>query len=152
MATEPKVVKPPMNPNANKGDEDKKPKPGGASHEGPAKADDKPKTNPRRPAGRQPALQKKLEELFQGIATIVLVVNVEDAIIIEAAAPKLAKAYYDLSLENKYVKQMLERLVETSAWTSAVMITGMVLLPIAANHGLIPEGFPMPTAEMLSAD
>lgn len=142
----PQKVTPPPIP------KDTGPKKGGKKFEGtpdPDKPEPKkttPKGNTRKPRGRPSSLENKLEELFTGIGVMVGVVNMDDGLVITEHASELAHAYNKLAQENKYVKSVLERLLETSAWSEAVFITAAVLLPIAKNHGWLPETIPnLPT-------
>ena len=156
MAEKPTAVKPPMDPtagktpkapkvtpapgpaatgkaNANDGDVTP-PKPGGANDTPPK--EEKKEGKGRKPAGRPTDLEKKLLEFFQGISMALALVNANDAIIIEENAEALAHAYAKLAKENAAFKRILDRLLEGSAWSEAVMVTLMTAVPIAANHGL----------------
>jgi len=141
----PTPVNPPPSP------KDAKPKKGAEKFEGTEESKEKakqskPKSNTRKPRGRPASLEGKLEELFAGIGLMVGVVNMEDGLVITERAPDLAHAYNKLAQENKYIRDILQKLVETSAWSEVVFVTAAVLLPIAKNHGWLPDSIPnLPT-------
>lgn len=61
-----------------------------------------------------------------------------DGSIIIEGAERLAGALDKAALESPALRRTLEMLVTTSAWGELAMAAGAILLPIAANHGVIP--------------
>lgn len=97
---------------------------------------DRAKPKSRKPQGRPPSLEKRLQELFVMVAMVVGPLNERDGAIILSSSESLAKSWTALANENAAVKRVLERLVETSAWSQVVFSTGGVALAIAVNHGV----------------
>lgn len=62
-----------------------------------------------------------------------------DAAILAAGAPNLAQAWANLAEKNPAVRRVLEALTTGSMYTEVIMATAMVMLPIMANHGLVPD-------------
>lgn len=90
-------------------------------------------------------LGRDLEELFAGLAFMVGTTgDLYSAEIIAERAHDLAAAWARLAKKNPRVRMIIESMVHGSAWGEAIMATAAVAIPIAAHHGLIPEGSPMP--------
>lgn len=90
-------------------------------------------------------LQKQLEDLFGGVAIMVMTTGDDHcANVIATQAAPLAEAWTELAKKNTRVKAMLEMLLQGSAWGQVVMVTAATVIPIAAHHGFYPKGFPMP--------
>jgi len=102
-------------------------------------------TPPKKPgtgkAGRKPELQSRIENGFLTIAFGVSVMDFQDGQIIAENAENLAAAWYRVALKNEVVRKFFEVMTKTSSWGEAVVVTGMVMVPIAQNHDLIPSGF-----------
>lgn len=61
-----------------------------------------------------------------------------DGQIIVGGAPALGEAWGKLAADNPSVAKAIASLSTGSQFTGVVIATGMVLLPIMANHGLVP--------------
>jgi hypothetical protein len=94
----------------------------------------------RAPRARKPrsTLAPRLESLLGMVGIAVFAVNPIDGQAILTGAPELAAALDQLARENPAVKRVLEQLLATSAWGAVAMATAKILLPIAANHELLP--------------
>ena len=103
----------------------------------PKRADRKPKTGSRRKS-----LTRPLTDLITAIGTGVSLVNQADGIAIVTGAEPLAKALNNVAKDNATVYRNLERLVTGSAWGAVIMAAGSILVPIAANHDLLPFQIP----------
>lgn len=94
---------------------------------------------------RHAELRSQLEDLFGGVAIMVMTTGDEYcANVIATQAEPLAEAWSELAKKNARVKAMLEMLLQGSAWGQVVMVTAATVIPIAAHHGFYPKGFPMP--------
>jgi hypothetical protein len=68
----------------------------------------------------------------------VSLVNHTDGVAIIEGAEPLAVALNNVARDNDAVYRNLERLVTGSTWGGVFMALGGILLPIAANHNLLP--------------
>lgn len=120
------------------------PKP--AKTKAPATATAKPpKEKSEKPRGRPPELQKQLEELLMGIGLMTSgAVNQFDGEVIRDNAASMAEAWHKVAQQNATVKRILTSMMETGAWSGAVMATAGIAIPIMQNHGAIPPGIPHP--------
>lgn len=103
-----------------------------------------PKVTPRSAAGRRTAadkLEAKLTEFIGTAGMVVSMFNQTDGFIILSNAEPLAQNWTALAEENAAVKRVLNSMVETGAWSAALMATAAVALPIMDNHGYIPDRF-----------
>lgn len=102
----------------------------------PQRADRKPKT------GRKKSLKRPLTDLITSVGTGVAILNQADGIAIINGAEPLADALNNVAKDNDAVYRNLERMVTGSAWGGVFMALGGILLPIAANHNLLPFQIP----------
>ena len=63
--------------------------------------------------------------------------NLYDGMVIGENAEKLAQAWTKVAERNPTVKKYLLRMLSGGDWAGAIMITSAVIVPIAANHGLV---------------
>jgi len=63
----------------------------------------------------------------------------EDGFVIVEGAEDLVDAWVNLAETNPKVMRSLQLMCAGSAWSAAMMATASIGIPIAANHGLIPE-------------
>jgi hypothetical protein len=75
---------------------------------------------------------------YTGLAGAIFFMDQTDAYTVAAHSANVAHAWVMLAEENAKVKLILERALSGGAWGQAVLATLAMLLPIAANHGLIP--------------
>ena len=103
----------------------------------------RPKVTPRAPAPRtsQDKLEKKLLETVSSVALLLAAFNPRDATVLLENADSRAVNWAALAQENAKVKKALEALLETNAWSGAIIATAATILPILDNHGHIPERF-----------
>jgi len=125
---------------------DAAPKAAAVKPPGAAKAKESKDTKPDtgRPVGRPPNLQKQLEDQFMTMGMMLSMVDQFDGELVAENASELAEAWYKLAQQNKAVKRILEGIMETGAWSGVIMTTAAIAIPIADNHGLIPENIPHP--------
>lgn len=103
------------------------------------------KEPPPRPRPRGPKLETQLEDFFGGIGLMVAATgDTHCADVIVTQAKPLAEAYANLAKKNERVRRILEMMMEGSAWGQVITVTAATVIPIAAHHGLYPQGFPMP--------
>jgi hypothetical protein len=73
---------------------------------------------------------------------MVAVINQADGFAIVNGAEDLAKALNNVAKDNPSVYKTLERMLTGSAWGAVIVATGAIVLPIAANHNLLPFAIP----------
>jgi len=99
-------------------------------------------TGSRPSATSRAKLETKLTEFFGTTALFVgALVNQQDGEIILKNAESLAFNWAALAEENASVKRVLNSLMETNAWSGAILATAAVAIPIMDNHGFIPERY-----------
>lgn len=117
------------------------------SDDEPPKSAPKPRSGRATGPGSRPSatsrakLEAKLTEFFGTTALFVGVFNPNDGEIILRNAESLAFNWAALAEENAAVKRVLNSLMETNAWSGALLATAAVAIPIMDNHGYIPERF-----------
>ena len=113
-------------------------------------------TRKRRSSRKSTQLRGKLVELVTAIGTTLMVAGVAkpalgyDAGILIENADRIAGELVKMGERNENVAKALEALVTTSEYGGSLMVLGAVLLPILANHGILPRevaslvGAPLP--------
>lgn len=102
-----------------------------------------PKAREARKAGRTPALQASLEELFATPALAYSFAGDEWAAeLVTTRSKAFARDCYELAQKNPAVKRLLTRLVEGSAVGAVLMSGAAIFVPLAQHHGLIPGADP----------
>lgn len=87
-------------------------------------------------------LEKKLREVFMGIAGGIFVLGEEfSSTVIENKAAELAYGWARVAQESEKVRIFLTWAVTTNAWADAAVPTGVVVAAIAWRTGMLPEGF-----------
>lgn len=108
----------------------------GAAKKAAAKKDDsKPK------AGRPTVnaqLRDSLDEMITSIGLGVSLANEADGVAIIEGGPKLADALAALAASNPRIAKALTRTTGAAGWGGVVIALSGILVPIAANHGLVP--------------
>lgn len=84
-------------------------------------------------------LEKELQEFFMMIAMFWSMFDQNDGAVIGKNAPMLAHAYANLARKNKYFKKLLEGMMDTGAIGEVITATFMTVVPIAINHGKLPN-------------
>lgn len=114
------------------------PKTGGVKIVAPARTrtDRAPKT------GRKKSLAKPLTEFFTSIGSFVAIANQADGIAIIEGAERLAKALDAVAKDNATVYKNLERMVTGSTWGGVIFAASAIVVPILANHNLLPFQIP----------
>lgn len=83
-------------------------------------------------------LEKSLEDVFTNFGLAVAMVNEADGVaIIEGSGP-LADSLASVAATNPRVARALERSTQAAGWGGVIIALSGILLPIAANHGLVP--------------
>lgn len=87
-------------------------------------------------------LNERLTEELSGWAIMLAMVPgcQSDAMVVVQGAPRLSDALAHLANENPRVKKALEALLESGAWLQVGAALSAIVIPIAANHGLLPQG------------
>lgn len=88
---------------------------------------------------------------YTGLAGAIFFVDSTDATYVAMHSANVAHAWAMLAEENAKVKLILERALSGGAWGQAVLATLAMLLPIAANHGLIPGSILSPSPAAAAA-
>lgn len=92
-----------------------------------------------KPAGRTPG-KAQIEGLLATIGIGVSMVNAYDGQRIMEGSADLAEKLHDLAKENPAIRRALNAALATSAWGAVASALAPIILPIAANHGLVaPE-------------
>ncbi len=98
---------------------------------------------PRAPRNRTPKSTVKLKEgltdLFIQGGALVYVFNQPDGNAIMQGSERLAGSLETLAKENPAIRKALEKMLKGSAWGGVVLASASIALPIAVNHGLIPQ-------------
>lgn len=87
---------------------------------------------------------------YTGLAGAIFFMDQTDAFTVAMHSANVAHAWAMLAEENAKVKLILERALSGGAWGQAILATLAMLLPIAANHGLIPGSILSPLASQRS--
>jgi hypothetical protein len=107
----------------------------------------RPDKAPGRPPASKTKLAPKLEELFSAGAAVGLMYAMarsDERLAYDAqraleGAERLALALDKAAQESPALRRALDMLVTTSAWGELGMALGSIVLPILANHGMLPE-------------
>jgi hypothetical protein len=86
-------------------------------------------------------MEAKLVEFFSTIGLVTSAFNQVDGFIIVENSKSLAMSWTALAQENPTVKRAINGLLETGAWSAALMASAAVVIPILDNHGYIPARF-----------
>ncbi|MFD8943345.1 hypothetical protein ACFV00_15270 [Streptomyces californicus] len=99
-------------------------------------------TKPRQPRGaaRQPKLETRIGTNLATLGMTVGVFNQADGMAIMAGAPAFAEALAGLADESPKARELMEGALSGGAMLKCITAGAGILLPILANHGLIPSG------------
>ena len=105
---------------------------------------DKP---PRRPNQAPPQkgwsraveIENILFKYLQGISLGVSFLNANDGEILSAGAADLAHELVELAKVDKRLRGILESIAAPGKYGGIMLATGSIIIPIAMNHGLIPQ-------------
>lgn len=97
---------------------------------------------PRTGGTRRKTLTKPLTEFFTTIGTVVSIANRVDGLAIIGGAERLAEALNAVAKDNPVVYRNLERMLTGSNWAGVIVASGAIVLPILANHHLLPFTIP----------
>lgn len=107
---------------------------------GPVKIDDigpKP-TEKKKSSGRRTALKLRLQGAITGIGKAVAAFNEYDGNIVLANSGPLSDALDQWAQESPRVKEVLNGMLTVTTTGSVIGIAVAIIVPILANHGLIP--------------
>lgn len=112
----------------------------------PASDDVQPKKRGRKPGSVSTKadierIRVMLSVYLSGTSALVSKVNQIDALIIESGAPNLINAICVLAEQDKNVRLFLLQLSITGAYGGVIMASLAIIVPILANHNLIPPLF-----------
>lgn len=93
------------------------------------------------PKGRKrtPKLAAQLEQTVSVIGGLVAMANQFDGHVITSTAPQFALAWANLAERNPAVKRFLESATSGGAYGEVVLASAIMIMPILANHGVLPE-------------
>lgn len=115
----------------------------------PAQAEPKERKPRGRAAGQKQTLDRirlMLEMTFGGATMIAGRANAVDGMIIKAGSPALIDSIMQLCEQDKRVRDFLFDLSSSSVYLNVAMASAAIIVPILANHGLIPPLF-MPSPQ-----
>lgn len=93
----------------------------------------------RPPAPSIQSLEARLTEQLTIMGMFVGLIDQYDGTVIVAGGPRFAAALTKLARENPSIRKALEMMLEGSAWAEVIVAGGMIALPIAAHHGMLPN-------------
>lgn len=97
-------------------------------------------------------LEKKLRDLCMGLAGVAEMLGDEfSSTVVESKAEELAYGWARVAQENEKVRLVLRWLVETNAWTDAVIPTVLVGGSIAWHYDVLPDSIGQPIAKFAGA-
>lgn len=98
---------------------------------------------PKIPQARQTrelkTIQDGLTQAFGFMGMGLSMVNLYDAMVIHENAELLAKHWTKVAEQNPTVKKYLLNALQGGVWAGAISVSIAVLIPIAANHGTVPD-------------
>ncbi|MEV6478031.1 hypothetical protein [Streptomyces sp. NPDC051657] len=99
-------------------------------------------TKPRTPRGgvRQPKLETRIGVSLTSLGMTVGVFHQGDGMAIVQGAGPFAEALAGLADESPKARELMEGALSGGAWLKVLTAGAGILLPIFANHGLIPAG------------
>src|SRR5436190_2517327 len=100
-------------------------------------ADAKPKSV----GARKTNIERELVQWFTFIGMTVSMFNSYDGMVVVQRAEQLGHAWANLCRQNKSIEKVVLGLLQTSAIGEVIMATSTVVIPIAANHDVIPKEF-----------
>lgn len=98
------------------------------------------------PKTRKKNLTKPLTGFISTVGTMVSIANTADGLAILNGAERLAEALNNVAKENDRVYKALMTMIEVSVWGELTGATLAIILPIMANHDLLPVEIPGMTA------
>lgn len=91
-------------------------------------------------------LQNSLEVFFSSLGIAVTMANAADGAAVINGTPGLAKALANTAERNPKLRAMLENMTSGFAYSELVTASAVIIVPILANHNLLPERFGMAAA------
>lgn len=88
---------------------------------------------------RKTNIERELVQWFTFIGMTVSMFNQFDGMIIVQRAEPLGHAWANLCRQNKAVEKVIQSLLQTSAVGEVLMATSSVIIPIMANHEMLPS-------------
>lgn len=133
---------------------DAAPKPGRVTPPKKDKEETTAKKEPsKRPPGRKPALEKRLEEFFVTVSMgVTFTGDFYSAEILRQSAENMAQAWNRLAQQDARVKRVIERMLDGGAWGQVISVNIAVALPIMQHHGIYPQGAPLPLSGFLDLE
>lgn len=94
---------------------------------------------PQRRSRKSDELRQDLEAIFSVAAIGLSVYNEADGTIVANGSPKLAQALVNTSEKNPKLRAFLENMTTGFAYSELMVAVAAIVLPIMANHGLLPD-------------
>lgn len=91
-------------------------------------------------------LQQSLEVFFSSVGIAVTMANQQDGAAIINGTPGLASALANTAENNPKLRKMLENMTTGFAYSELIAASAVIIVPILANHNLLPERFGMAAA------
>jgi hypothetical protein len=101
---------------------------------------------------RKPPLEDRLREAFGLVGIGIVAVNEYDGTVFLAGSDKLAKSLADVAVVNESVRRVLEAALTGGIYGALAMAVSAIALPIAANHGLVPESVAEPICTVFGVE
>ncbi len=107
---------------------------------------DKVPSQARRKGKATRELQQDVETFLTSLGIAVTMANANDGAAIINGTPGLASALANIAERNPKVRAVLESMTQGFAYSELVTASAVIIIPIMANHGLLPERFGMAAA------
>lgn len=101
-------------------------------------ADKTPSGQSKKKSKATETLRQDVEMLLMAMGIGVAALNEEDGATVIKGSPNLAKALANASEKNPKLRSFLEKLTTGAAYTELVIAVSAIVLPILANHNLLP--------------
>lgn len=88
--------------------------------------------------GWQETLSSQLTDLGKGLGELVKLANEFDGKVIANGAPNLASALMKPAETNPKVRAALTKVADGGAWGAVIIAASAIVIPILANHQLLP--------------
>lgn len=108
------------------------------------KKGEKDKTEPAKKRGRPPTsqslslLRRQLEQNFMMLGMGLMLINEYDGKVVVKNAPEMSAALIGIAETSPKVKRILQGMMKTGTFAQFAMAFAPVVVPIAANHGVVP--------------
>lgn len=102
-------------------------------------------------AARKGSLARELSTSIQDLALLVSLADQFDGLVLASNADRLANAWANLAAKNKTVDKILRGATGSMVYGEVIVATAMVILPICAHHGLLPESIGLLAGQVVAS-